>query len=277
MEFWLTEKNTPGYSVNWKCAKTIYTEQTEFQHLAIIETEEFGRALVLDGVIQTTERDEFIYHEMIAHPVLMSHPNPIKVLVIGGGDGGTVREILKYQSIQQVELVEIDGKVIWASREFLPGISCGLTDKKVNIFIEDGLKFVKKKHNYYDVVFVDSSDPVGPAVELFSDIFYMDVYNSLKEDGILVAQTESPQFNADLVSEVNKNISGIFPITRTYLTSIASYIGGFFCFTVGSKEYDPLSVAVGEEKLEKMKLKYYNAEIHKACFALPNFVRQLFI
>lgn len=277
MEFWLTEKHTRGYSVNWKFTKTIYTEQTEFQHLAIIETEEFGKALVLDGVIQTTERDEFIYHEMITHPALMSHPYPAKVLVIGGGDGGTVRELLKYETIQQVDLVEIDEKVIWAGREFLPDISGGLSDTRVNIFIEDGLKFTKKKHNYYDIVIIDSSDPVGPAVELFSEGFYREVYNSLKDDGMMVAQTESPQFNAELLSEVNKRVSGIFPITRPYLTSIASYIGGFFTFTVGSKKYDPLTVTVEEEKIKIMDLKYYNPDIHKACFALPNFVRQLFM
>lgn len=277
MEFWLTEKHTEGYSVNWKFTKTIYTEHTGFQHLAIIETEEFGRALVLDGIIQTTERDEFIYHEMIAHPALMSHPNPAKVLVVGGGDGGTVREILKYESIQQVDLVEIDEKVIWASREFLPNISCGLCDKKVKIFIEDGLKFIKNKHSYYDMVIIDSSDPVGPAVELFGEVFYRDVFNALKDDGMLIAQTESPQFNSDLVAEVNNRISSIFPITRTYLTSIASYIGGFFTFTIGSKKYDPLEVKVEEEKLNKMDLKYYNSEIHKACFVLPNFVSRLFV
>jgi len=277
MDFWLTEENTAGYSVNWKFTKTVYTEQTEYQHLAIIETNEFGRALVLDGVIQTTERDEFIYHEMIAHPALISHPHPQKVLVIGGGDGGTVKEILKHQTIQQVDLVEIDGKVIWASKEYLPRISCGLNDKRVNIFIEDGLKFIKKKQNYYDAVIIDSSDPVGPAVALFSEGFYRDVYNSLQQDGIMVAQTESPQFNADLLASVNKKLSGIFPITRTFLTSIASYIGGFFSFTVGSKEYDPLAAKVEQKMLTKMNLKYYNSDIHKACFALPNFVRQLLI
>ena len=275
MEFWLTEKHTTGYSVNWKFTKTVYTEQTKFQHLAVIETEEFGRALVLDGVIQTTERDEFIYHEMIAHPALMSHPSPAKVLIIGGGDGGTVKEILKYDTIQQVDLVEIDEKVIWASREFLPNVSCGLSDKRVKIFIEDGLKFIKNKQSHYDIVYIDSSDPVGPAVELFSEGFYKDVYAALKDDGMLVAQTESPQFNADLVAEVNKMIRGIFPITGLCLTTIASYIGGFFTFTIGSKKYNPWEVTVEEEKLKKMDLKYYNSEIHKASFALPNFVRKL--
>lgn len=276
MEFWLTEKHTAGYSVNWKCSETVYSEQTELQQLAIVKTDEFGQALVLDGVIQTTERDEFIYHEMMAHPALMSHPQPVSALVIGGGDGGTVKEIIKHETIKQVDLVEIDEKVIWASREFLPEISCGLSDSRVNIFVEDGLKFIKRKQSYYDVVFIDSSDPVGPAVELFGDSFYRDVYSALKEDGIMVAQTESPQFNTELLAEVHKTIKGIFPTTRTYLTSIASYIGGFFTFTMGSKKYDPLEAAVDKEKLKDMNLKYYNADIHKACFALPNFIGELF-
>ena len=176
MEFLLNEKHTDGYSVTWKFSETVYTERTDYQDLAVIDTLEFGRALVLDGIIQTTEKDEFIYHEMIAHPAMMAHPNPQKVLVIGGGDGGTVREAVRYQSVTQADLVEIDEKVIWASRKYLPEISCALSDRKVRIFVEDGLEFVKGKENYYDVILVDSSDPIGPAIGLFGKEFYTDVY-----------------------------------------------------------------------------------------------------
>lgn len=276
MEFWLTEKHTAGYSVNWKFTDTLFTDQTEYQHLAVINTVEFGRALVLDGIVQTTEKDEFIYHEMIAHPALMSHPNPQKVLVIGGGDGGTVREVIKHPTVKQVDLVEIDEKVIWASREYLPTISCGLDDSRVRIFVEDGLKFIKGKPDYYDVIIIDSSDPIGPAVELFGDSFYKDVYNALKEDGIMAAQTESPLFNRELLASINKRIAGIFPVAKTYLTCIATYIGGFWSFTIGSKKYDPTEVGADKQRFDLMKLKYYNPEIHKACFVLPNFVQELF-
>ncbi len=276
MEFWLNEKHTDGYSVNWKFTETLYTGQTEYQHLAIIDTLEFGRALVLDGIIQTTERDEFIYHEMIVHPALMTHPNPQRVLVVGGGDGGTVREVIKYQTVQQADLVEIDEKVIWACRKYLPGISCALSDPKVRILVEDGIKFLKKKENDYDVIIIDSSDPIGPAAGLFGEEFYRDVCKALKEDGILVAQTESPLFNKELLRSVNKILSGIFPVTRTYLTSIATYIGGFWSFTLASKKYDPLLAELDIAKINGMNLKYYNNDIHKACFALPNYIKDLF-
>ena len=276
MEFWLTEKHTTGYSVNWKFTDILFTDQTDYQHLAVINTLEFGKVLVLDGIIQTTEKDEFIYHEMIIHPSMMVHPNPQKALVIGGGDGGAIREIAKYPSISRIDLVEIDEKVIWASREYFPQISCALSDSRVRILIEDGLKFIKTKKNAYDIIIVDSSDPVGSAVELFGAEFYADIYNALKEDGIMVAQTESPQFNRELLAQVNKCLASLFPVTKTYLTTIASYIGGFWSFTVASKNYDPTKITPDELRVKSMKLKYYNNDIHKACFVLPNFVREIF-
>lgn len=275
MVFWLNEKHTDAYNVNWKFTETLYTDQTDYQHLAIINTVEFGRALVLDGIVQTTEKDEFVYHEMIVHPAMMSHPNPQKVLVIGGGDGGTIREAVKYDSVQQADLVEIDEKVIWASRKYLPEISCALNDKKVRILVEDGINFVKNKKDYYDVIIVDSSDPIGPAVGLFNRDFYEGVYDALKEDGILVAQTESPLFNKQLLSDVHKIISDLFPVTRAYLTAIATYIGGFWSFTIGSKKYDPVEITPSIERLGEMNLKCYNEEIHRGCFALPNYIKEM--
>ena len=275
MEFWLKERHTEGYSVNWKFTETLYTEKTEYQHLAVINTLEFGKALVLDGIVQTTEKDEFIYHEMIAHPVLSVHPDPQRVLVIGGGDGGAIREVLKHPTVQQAHLVEIDERVVWASRQFLPHISLAFSNPKVQIFIADGLKFVKEKSNYYDVILVDSSDPIGPAVGLYGMDFYRDVYRALKEDGILAAQTGSPLFNKELLAQVHGSISGLFPVTRTYLTAIATYIGGFWSFTMGSKKYDPVLSVPAEERLSAIELRYYNENIHRACFALPNFILEL--
>ena len=275
MEFWLNEKHSEGYSVNWKFTETIHTEQTSYQHLAVINTVDFGKALVLDGLVQTTEKDEFIYHEMIVHPILMSHPNPQKVLVIGGGDGGSIREVVKYASVQQADLIEIDENVILACRKYLPEISCSLTDKRVRLFIEDGLDFVKRKQDYYDIVIVDSSDPIGPAEGLYTQEFYTDIHQALKPDGILVAQTGSPLFNKELLAAANKRISKLFPITETYLTAIPTYTGGFWSFTLGSKKYDPAQAQPGHKLLKTMNLKYYNEDIHKACFALPNFVRDL--
>lgn len=276
MQLWLTEKHTEGYSVNWRIKETLHSERTSFQNLAIVDTVEFGRALILDGIVQTTLQDEFIYHEMIALPALFTHPCPKKVLVIGGGDGGTIREVLRHQAVEQADLVEIDEKVIIACRKYLPEISCALTDPKVRIFVEDGLEYVKKKKNYYDVVLVDSSDPIGPAENLFHEDFYRDVFSTLKDDGIMVCQSESPLFYKDVLANVHKSISNIFPITKTYLTAVPTYISGFWSFTLGSKKYDPLEVKLQKDVIDKLDTKYYNAAIHKGAFVLPTYVSKLF-
>ncbi|ADG82868.1 polyamine aminopropyltransferase [Thermincola potens] len=276
MELILTEKHTDGYSVNWKIKETLHVEQTKYQHLAIVETYEFGRALVLDGIIQTTVKDEYMYHEMIALPALMTHPNPQKVMVIGGGDGGTIREVLKHPSVQQVDLVEIDEKVILACQKYLPEISCALTDSRVRIFVEDGIEYVQRHKDKYDVILIDSSDPIGPATNLFHESFYKNVYEALKTDGIMVCQSESPLFNRELLGNVHKSVKNLFPITRTYLATVPTYISGFWSFTMGSKRYDPLNAEIPLDVVNRLKTKYYNADIHKGAFVLPEYVAELF-
>ena len=272
-DLWLTESHTPGYSVNWKVKSTIYRERTPYQDLAIVETQDFGRALILDGIVQTTEKDEFIYHEMISHIAMFSHPNPEKVLVIGGGDGGTVREILKHSQAKEVVLVEIDEAVVRASLKFLPSISSKLRDQRVKLRFEDGIAFVNSLCDEFDVIIVDSSDPIGPAAELFSRRFYRGIYKALKKDGIFVAQTESPIFNSELLQDVCSSIRELFPISKTYLSAIPTYIGGFWTFTIGSKMYDPVQIRSND--VSRMELKYYNSEVHKAAFVLPEYVKQV--
>ncbi|MFZ5627316.1 MAG: polyamine aminopropyltransferase [Bacillota bacterium] len=273
MELWYTEKQTENVGITCKITQTLHTEKTEFQDLAVIDTLQFGRMLVLDGMVQTTIKDEFVYHEMISHVALNTHPNPANVMVIGGGDGGAIREIIKHPRVQKATLVEIDGKVIEASKKYLPEIACALDDPKVDVRVEDGIKHIAEHENHYDIILVDSTEPVGPAVGLFAADFYRSIYRALKEDGIMVAQTESPFFNADLISRVFKDISAIFPITRLYLASIPTYPSGLWSFTMGSKKYDPL--AVKEEDIAQYPTKYYNAAVHKGAFALPNFVAEL--
>lgn len=269
---WLTEKHTDGYSVNWKIAEVLHKEQTAFQELMIVETDEFGRALVLDGNLQTTVKDEFIYHEMLAHIPMFTHPNPQKVLVIGGGDGGTIREVLKHSSVQQADLVEIDGRVIDLCKRYLPEISYALEDERCNVIVDDGIKFIKENKDTYDVILIDSSDPIGPATQLFAKEFYQGVFNALKADGLFAAQTESPIFCEELFGEVFRGIKGIFPIARTYLTAIPTYFSGLWSFTMGSKKYDPLKTVVREHNFAN---KYYNSEIHQAAFVLPQFIKRL--
>lgn len=273
MELWFTEKQTANHGITSKIKKTIHTEKTEFQQLDIIDTIEFGKMLVLDGMVMTTDRDEFVYHEMITHIALNTHPNPKKVLVVGGGDGGVIREILKHQSVECAVLAEIDGRVIDTSIEYLPEISCGLKDDRVDLQVVDGIKYIHDHKNEFDVIMVDSTEPVGPAVGLFEKGFYQGIYDCLKEDGILVAQTESPWFNQDLIKRVFRDIKSIFSVTRLYTVSIPTYPSGLWSFTIGSKKYDPLEV--NENNIPDLNTKYYSNSIHKSVFQLPKFVEDL--
>ncbi|NHM25871.1 MULTISPECIES: polyamine aminopropyltransferase [Desulfofundulus] len=273
MNCWFTELQTDHMKLSCRVKKVLCEEKTPFQHLAVYDTVQFGRMLALDDVIQTTVKDEFVYHEMIAHVGLNTHPNPRRVLVIGGGDGGSIREILKHSSVEQATLVEIDERVIAAAREYLPEISCALDDPRVRVIVDDGIKHVKENRNTYDMIIVDSTDPVGPAEGLFGKAFYQDVHDALTEDGLFVAQTESPFFNQDIISRVFRDIRSIFPITRLFLACVPTYPGGLWSFTMGSKKYDPRQVNVLE--LPDLKTKYYSPAIHRAAFELPPFVAEL--
>ncbi len=272
VEHWLTEKHTAGYSVNWKIKETLHKETTPFQDLEIVEMEEFGRALILDGIVQTTVKDEFMYHEMLAQVPLFTHPNPEKVLVVGGGDGGTIREVMKHKEVKEAYLIEIDTKVIAACKEFLPETSYALEDERCHIIIEDGIKYLKEHQNEFDIILIDSSDPIGPAMKLFVKEFYQDIYGALKEDGLFVAQTGSPIFNKDLLRTVYEAIDSIFPVAKTYLTTVPTYVGGFWTFTLGSKKFDPTEIKLKEYNFIN---RYWNPEIHKEAFSLPEFIKDV--
>ncbi|MCL2766779.1 MAG: polyamine aminopropyltransferase, partial [Peptococcaceae bacterium] len=197
MDLWFEEFQTKNLVTACRVLRTLHHEKTKYQEIAVLDTAEYGRMLVLDNVIQTTVKDEFTYHEMITHVAVNSHANPVSALVIGGGDGGSVRELVKHQSLEKVVICEIDGQVVKAAQKFLPEISCGYYNPRVEIIIDDGIKHAKDNKNTYDIIVVDAPDPVGPAVGLFSAEFYQYLYDSLKEDGIFVAQTESPFYFED--------------------------------------------------------------------------------
>jgi len=273
MELWFTEKQTEHYGITAKVRESLVREQTDFQDLAIIDTVEFGRMLVLDDMVMTTERDEFVYHEMVAHPALVTHPNPQHVLVVGGGDGGVIREVLKHPSVKKAVLVDIDGKVIEYSKKFLPTIAGSLDDPRVEVHVNDGYMHIHDHKDEYDVIMVDSTEPVGPAVQLFTRGFYQGIYDALKEDGIFVAQTDNPWFKADLITSVNRDVKEVFPVVRVYGANIPTYPSGLWTFTMGSKKYDPL--AVEEQQIPELDTKYYSPRLHKAAFVLPKFVEDL--
>ncbi|MEW6523208.1 MAG: polyamine aminopropyltransferase [Bacillota bacterium] len=271
MQVWFTEDQVPGLRISCQVTKVLHQEKTPFQRLAMLETGVFGRMLTLDDIIQTTERDEFVYHEMIAHVPLSAHPNPRRVLIIGGGDGGTMREVLRHPGVSECHLVEIDERVVAISRQYLPSLASAMDDPRGKVIIADGIKHVKDYRDYYDLVIVDSTDPIGPAVGLFSVEFYSDVFRALKEDGLCVAQTESPFYNTDLVPAIFGRIRASFPITRLYLGVVPTYPGGLWSFTAGSKKYDP-SVPV---RPAPDGLRYYSPDVHRAAFVLPPYVQQV--
>ena len=278
MELWFTEKHTEHVKLSIQVDKQIYSSQSEFQRIDIFESPEFGRFLTLDGYMMLTEKDEFVYHEMMVHVPMAVHPNVKKVLVIGGGDGGTIRELGRYATIEEIDLVEIDEEVVEACKKHLPQTACGFEDTRVKCYYDDGLKFVRKYENTYDLILVDSTDPFGPGEGLFTKEFYGNCYKALKEDGIMVNQHESPFYKEDAyaMQRAHKRIVESFPISKVYQAHIPTYPSGHWLFGFASKKYHPINdQRVEEWKSLGLKTKYYNEQLHKGAFALPNFVEEM--
>lgn len=275
MYLWCTEDQTPDLRLSAHIKETLFTAKSQFQDIAVVDSYEFGRMLVLDGVFQTSIREEFVYHEMISHVPLYIHANPRHVLVIGGGDGGAVREVVRHDSVEKVEMVEIDGMVVEAAKQYLPEISTVMRENhpKLDLKIGDGIAHMAAAENKYDVIIVDCSDPIGPGEGLFTQEFYKNVYKALKPDGLFVQQTESPYFHQPLIKRLTVDIKEIFPIHDMYLAYIPIYPGGMHSFTIGSKKYKPADADMTGR--QQLPMKYHTPEIQKTCFALPAFVKEL--
>lgn len=270
--WWLVENDRDNMKLYYRVKEILSNRQSPFQQVNIIESYDFGRCLVLDGVMQTTELDGYIYNEIISHIPVVTHPDPQKVLVIGGGDCGVANELIKYQEIKEIDMVEIDQVVVEECIGKLKQVSGNAgNDQRVNFVFADGTKFVQDKKGVYDVAIIDSSDPIGPAEGLISKEFYTDLKNSLKADGLLVCQSQSPIFNKETVKTISHTLKSIFPIVRTYKAVIPSYPGGMWSFTLASFKHDPLNA-----DLSRLvpNTRYINNEIFKSCFSLPNFVLQ---
>jgi len=277
-EIWFTEKQLSeggrsNVSLGLRVKSILHRETSQFQELLVIDTYEYGRALLLDGVIQVTQADEFVYHEMISHVPLFTHPRPERVLIVGGGDGGTVREVLKHPAVRQIDLCELDERVCAVSREYLPEIGAGLADSRVNLRYGDGVAYVAGLTEAYDVIIVDAPDPEGPAVGLFAGEFYRNVLRALKSGGLFAAQSESPWHNRAMLRQIYRSVAGVFPVARVYLAHIPTYQSGMWSFILGSKEHDPLAVRLPAPPSGLMR--YYTPEVHRAAFVLPQFVADL--
>ena len=278
MELWYTEEHSENVRFSIRVEEQLYSAQSPFQRIDVFSSKEFGRFFTLDGLMMVTEKDEFIYHDMITHVAMATNPEIKKVLVIGAGDGGTVRELTRYNTIEHIDMVEIDKMVVDACIKYLPQTASKLNDERVSLIFEDGLKFVRTKTNEYDLIIVDSTDPFGPGEGLFTKEFYGNSFNSLKEDGILVNQHEPPYYEsyAKSMQRAHKRIREFFPICKVYQAHIPTYPSGHWLFGFASKKYDPVK-DLNADKWNKLglKTKYYNTEIHKGAFALPNYVIEL--
>lgn len=258
-----------GRSVKIMVKELLESYRSPFQKIDIYDTVPYGKMLVHDDVIMLTEFDEPHYHEMITHVALNVHPDPQRVLIIGGGDGGTLREVLKHQEVQTAHLCEIDADVIRLCKKHFPDISSGFQDLRTEVFCQDGAEFVKKRKNYYSIIIVDSSDPFGPAEVLFKENFYRDMFNALTDDGIVITQSESFHFHRQVIKQIATFCRKIFSFYQYYYAMVPTYPSGVIGFSFCSKKYHPIS-DLQPAKAEMLHgLKYYNPEIHKASFILP--------
>lgn len=278
MPKWLFEDQFDGLRLSFAIKKTLLSKRSRFQKIDIIESFSHGKILSLDKKIMVTESDEFIYHEMISHIPLFFHNNPRRILIIGGGDGGTARECSKHPSIEKVDLCEIDGDVIKFSKKFLPFVSCGLSNEKVDIFVEDGFVFLENAHKQgikYDIILIDSSDPVGIAAVLFKENFYQLAKKCLKKNGIICGQCESPFFFSKSIKDADNNLKSIFRYVLHYSAPVPTYPSGYWSFVIASDRKLIFQSKRHSQLKNLIKCKYYNEEIHKGAFLLPNFFKKL--
>lgn len=275
MDLWVEERHRDYYGTRFRCKKVLFSGKSKYQYIDVVETHGHGRMLLNDGIVMISEKDEFVYHEMMAHVPLFVHPRPQNVLIIGGGDGGVAREVLCHKSVSQCVLVEIDQMVVDVSKEFFPNIAGSFQNPKLQLKIQDGIQFVKETNQKFDVVLVDSTDPMGPAKPLFSKAFYKDVFQLLTEDGLLVVQAESPFFELSTQKFILQSLKDIFPLISLYNYSNTVYPGGLWSFAFASKKYHPIK-DFQKERVEQTgwDFSYYNTNTHRAAFAQPEFVKK---
>ena len=276
MDLWIEECHRAYYSTRFRCKKVLFSGQSRYQYIDVVETVGHGKMLLNDGIVMFSEKDEFVYHEMMAHVPLFTHPHPKKILIIGGGDGGVAREVLRHKSVTQCTLVEIDKMVTHVAKKYFPKIASSFKNPNLKLKIQDGVQFVKNSKQKFDIVLVDSTDPFGPAKALFSKAFYKNVFQILSKEGILVVQAESPFFEIETQKYILQSLKTSFPFVSLYNYNNTVYPGGLWSFAFASKKYHPLKdFKPNNKKIKQMKLSYYNSDIHKAAFAQPEFVKTL--
>ncbi len=268
-ELWLTENELENLKLSYRIKDIIYAEQSPFQHVMIVDTFDFGKMLVLNGAVQTTSVDGYIFNEMISHIPLNFHPEPKQILIIGGGDLGVAREVIKYPQVESIDLVEIDELVVKVCKSDLQEVSGNLSDSRINFIFQDGVEFVKQHKNHYDVIIVDSFDSNDSSKNLFELSFYRNIHQALKDDGIMVCQSGSPFFHLNILQQTYDHVSSLFPFTYLYTATIPTYPGGLLSLTIGSKKY---STVMNPEQFNK-NARYVNEDVLKSTFHLPQFIK----
>lgn len=269
---WFTEAQTEGVRLGLRLGREILARRTPYQDLLLAETTELGKLLALDGRIMLTERDEAFYHEMLVHPALFGHRDPRRVLIIGGGDGGTLREVLRHREVEEAVLVEIDEEVVRRCEQFLKSVHReSFHDPRTKLVFGPGQDFVKEANFEYDVIIVDSSDPVGPNLPLFQEAFFRDCKKALREGGTFVCQSGSPFYYPEELEEVYRGLGRVFGYVGVYLGFVPTYPSGLWSFCIAGD---------GELPLEPLRepnflTKYYTPDVHRAAFVLPKFVKEL--
>ncbi len=273
---WFTELHLGNSGITVKVKRLVETTQSKFQRIDILDTEDFGKMLVLYGSIMVAEKDLHSYNEMITHVPLFTHPKPDKVLIIGGGDGGALTNIMKHPEVKKAVMCEIDRKVTELSIKHFPKITGGFADKRAKVVFRDGQEYITKTKEKFDIIILDLSDPVGPAAELFQKKFHKKIFNRLNKDGIMVAQSESPYYNDATVRHMYRNLREIFPIVKMYTAYVPIYPSCFWSFAFCSKKYHPI-IDFDIDRYKKLKLKnnYYNLDMHIGSFALPEYVKKI--
>ncbi len=265
----IREYHTPANGIFFKSRRRLLSRKSPYQKIEIFDTDFFGRVLMLDGLVQTTTRDEFFYHEMLVHPAMMSHPSPDDVLIIGGGDGGALREVLLYP-VKQATLVEIDGEVITACKEYFPWLGRALRDRRVRLEVGDGNRFIRETSRKFDVILVDSSDPVGPSLILHQREFYARLKERLTPGGLVAAQAGAPIYHLDHLQKKMSFLRRLYKYASFYLGPVPTYPGGLWSYVFLSDKINPLRVP---KRRLRAGLRYYNPDIHRAAFALPEFLK----
>ena len=280
MEMWFSEFHTKDVKHSLRVTRHLYAKKSDYQQIDIFETPEFGRVLVLDGNVMLTERHELIYDEMITHVPMAVHSGIRDILVIGAGDGGVVRELTRYDRVRRIDLVEMDPQVVEACREFLPGNACRMDDRRVHIYFENALRFIRSRENTYDLIIVGSTDPFGPSEGLFTREFYGSCFNALRSDGIMVNQQGSPFYaeDAEAMQRSHKRIVNTFPISKVYQAHIPTYAAGYWLFGFASKKYHPINDLKADEwQALNLRTRYYTPRLHVGAFALPAFLEDMLV